>query len=560
MRFSKAPLIATLMAVALSLLVILPALAENTDGHSYQGRTLNDELIVGVFSERGSKPRPCRADRDPGGAPTALSLESGSLTRAYMLDTDGADTTTTDAADARDTFFNGKLYVSNQDDAFSTVLVTHLAADGVGTANPACVSVRVRNENTGEQITLNLVPTDTNPTDVDGIDDDVRADRVYFQNYFKVVDRDGEKQVDKHNGPYVCDGTVVYPASGVRGSSVPVNDMDLPDEAPDDDTDTEDVNEKTAFTATIALDESLARINASDGDRLTIRAGTHIQALYVDGEAPEFSEITPADGERFKSAALSIGFEIRDDGAGLRHDGENVVSNDGDAVLHDAATTTNTGAPAGDPRIGDGDGITDREPISNRGGGSQDIDVTFYTPDQAMKLKAYEDAKAKAADARKASTAAQKVAMDAAAAATAAAASATDAGAVTDLGGFTPGASASTELNAASTALDAAATALGEVADPEGAATATTVSAAVTAAIAAIAAIDTALTAARGVTDDEIDGSTPPTDLAANKALLATAIAELVKAKAALTKAKDVLDAADADGGALALETAADDG
>ena len=210
----------------------------------------------------------------------------------------------------------------------------------------------------------------------------------------------------------------------------------------------------------------MARINASDGDRLTIRAGTHIQALYVDGEAPEFSEITPADGERFKSAALSIGFEIRDDGAGLRHDGENVVSNDGDAVLHDAATTTNTSATdTDDARIGDGDGITDREPISNRGGGSQDIDVTFYTPDQAMKLKAYEDAKAKAADARKASTAAQKVAMDAATAARAAATSATTAGAVTDLADFTLGANASTALGTASTALDAAASTLDEVAE-----------------------------------------------------------------------------------------------
>ena len=51
MRFSKAPLIATLMAVALSLLVILPALAENTDGQVYQGRTLSDELIVAVFDD-----------------------------------------------------------------------------------------------------------------------------------------------------------------------------------------------------------------------------------------------------------------------------------------------------------------------------------------------------------------------------------------------------------------------------------------------------------------------------------------------------------------------------
>ena len=491
------------MAVALSLLVILPALAENTDGHSYQGRTLKDELIVGVFEDVADTQG---TDEAEDGVPSPLSLESGSLTRAYMLDT-VAGTATTNAADAQDTFFNGKLYVSNQDDAFSTVLVTHLAADGIGTANPACVSVRVRNENTGEQITLNLVPTSTEPTGVDGNPADRHVAQVYFQNYFKVVDRDGEKQVDKHNGPYVCDGTVVYATTG-RGSSVPVDDENMPEEIPEDDTSTTDEDESKTFFDTIAQNEELARINASDGDRLTIRAGTHIQALYVDGEAPEFSEITPADGERFKSAALSIGFEIRDDGAGLRHDGENVVSNDGDAVLHDAATTTNTSATGtDDARIGDGDGITDREPISERGGGSQDIDVTFYMPDQAMKLKAYEDAKAKAANARMASTAAQKVAMDAAAAARAAATSATTAGAVTELADFTPGESASTALGAASTALDAAATTLDEVADPENTADATTVSVAVTAAIAAIAAIDAALTAAKGATDDDIDDS-----------------------------------------------------
>ena len=123
------------MAVALSLLVILPALAENTDGHSYQGRTLNDELIVGVFEDVADTQG---TDEAEDGVPSPLSLESGSLTRAYMLDTDDgtdAGTAATNAADARDTFFNGKLYVSNQDDAFSTVLVTHLAADGADTAN-----------------------------------------------------------------------------------------------------------------------------------------------------------------------------------------------------------------------------------------------------------------------------------------------------------------------------------------------------------------------------------------------------------------------------------------
>ena len=142
-----------------------------------------------------------------------------------MLNTDD-DTATTNAADAQDTFFNGKLYVSNQADAFSTVLVTHLAADGADTADPACVSVRVRNENTGEQITLNLVPTDTNPTEAD------RATRIYFQNYFKVVDRDGEKQVDKHNGPYVCDeygGRTPSSTERQGADGVPVDDMDVTD-------------------------------------------------------------------------------------------------------------------------------------------------------------------------------------------------------------------------------------------------------------------------------------------------------------------------------------------
>ena len=139
------------MAVVLSLLVILPALAENTDGHSYQGRTLNDELIVGVFADV-LKPRIHDAD-----APLPLSLvtDPANLTglTCWAMATLLLQT-------ARDTFFNGKLYVSNQDDAFSTVLVTHLAdfPDGVV---PDCVSVRIRNENTGEQITLNLVPTST---------------------------------------------------------------------------------------------------------------------------------------------------------------------------------------------------------------------------------------------------------------------------------------------------------------------------------------------------------------------------------------------------------------
>ena len=69
------------MAVVLSLLVILPALAENTDGHSYQGRTLKDELIVGVFADVAETQIDVAADQRP----PALSLDADQLTHAYML-------------------------------------------------------------------------------------------------------------------------------------------------------------------------------------------------------------------------------------------------------------------------------------------------------------------------------------------------------------------------------------------------------------------------------------------------------------------------------------------
>ena len=279
------------MAVVLSLLVILPALAENTDGQVYQGRTLSDELIVGVFGSVADS---------QGGTAGALRVDAtqSSRTRAYMVGDD--------AANPEDTFFNGRLYVSNQAKAFNTVLVTHL----VNITDPLdCVAVEIRNENTGSKIALQLVPTSTVP----GLTPP-RPDTVYYQNYFTVVDRDGTKQVENHNGPRVCTGDAVD---------------DFFDPIPTDDTDVPEVDESGTEedeSITKNSDTRLARINASDGDKLTIRAGTHIQEIYVDGEAPTFSEVTPGDGDRFKSAELRIGFEVRDGGAGLRHDGENVVS------------------------------------------------------------------------------------------------------------------------------------------------------------------------------------------------------------------------------------------
>ena len=151
----------------------------------------------------------------------------------------------------------------------------------------------------------------------------------------------------------------------------------------------------------------------------------------------------------------------------------------------------------------------------------------------------------------------QKAAADAADAAEAAAALATAAGGVTDLVGSAAGRDAATALDDAAMALDDAAGVLDRVANPADAdIDAGIVSGAVTAANNALGVIEAALTAARAAPDTDLGADAEA--IAANKAFLATAIGELVKAETALTRAKNALDAADDDDGALDLELAAD--
>ena len=77
---------------------------------------------------------------------------------------------------------------------------------------------------------------------------------------------------------------------------------------------------------------------------LTITAGTWVQELHVDGTGPEFSSVTPANKTIQDSSTLRVAFTVRDDGSGLRHDGEdngaggdadpNRSNLDGDAAYH----------------------------------------------------------------------------------------------------------------------------------------------------------------------------------------------------------------------------------
>ncbi len=302
------------MAVVLSLLVILPALAENTNGEATKGGGTADELIVGVYDASGLASRPRTTIPGPIDPNTALPTPAAA---AFDLTTH---------PNPENTFSNGKLYVSNRHDAkedgssveggYNTVLVTRL-----GDPTAQCLSVTVKNMRSGAgSIELTLVPSTSDVT-VDAVV------RRYFQNYFRVVDTDfeptdgsTEKEVANSDGQYECDDGTVTEVTGA---------------APAD-------------------------IRARDGDVVTITSGTWVQELYVDGAGPEFSNITPASETIQNSSRLRIGFTVQDDGSGLRHDGE-----DGDPTADF------------DPDRGnlDEDQNYENEPLSNVNGASQDIAV-----------------------------------------------------------------------------------------------------------------------------------------------------------------------------------------
>ena len=148
-----------------------------------------------------------------------------------------------------------------------------------------------------------------------------------------------------------------------------------------------DVDGNDATTGTQA--RAAAQILARDGDVLTITAGTWVQELHVDGTGPEFSNITPPNKTIQDSSRLRIGFTVRDDGSGLRHDGE--------------FTDVDSTNPDTDPVRSnmDGDSAYEREPLSKEDGGSQDVDVLiaestlptivdyYVDRDEAADMKAY---------------------------------------------------------------------------------------------------------------------------------------------------------------------------
>ena len=336
MRFTKIPLIATLMAVALSLLIVLPTLAqvsgESTDGRQSVGNYL-DVRVAADLNDLDND----RTNTEPASIAAAAT--------AYAL--------ATPPFQARDTYFDGDLYISNQDSAFNTILITARVADtgelkasgpsGIaddetttsadesvanclgstdGTTGGSAVAT-IRNTRSNTRVTAYLAPTEAT-------DDNATV----YQGVAFV--RDQEDAIEAHNGP--CNVAHVTP---------------------------EDEADATDTVGGFLGDDnwthrSAAVLPARDGDTLTITVDGVSGSinLIVDGEAPEVDEIGPANGQVTNKSTVNLKFRVRDTGAGLRYDGESGQSTDQDPEPHNGDGDQRFNEPITKKDPGPGDGAT----------------------------------------------------------------------------------------------------------------------------------------------------------------------------------------------------------
>ena len=207
-------------------------------------------------------------------------------------------------ADPRNTFSNGELYVSNQPDAYNAVLITAIVPSfGASASDDSCAMATATNERSRESVDIPLAAAAT---------DDVNQGK-FFQSVMHITDWDSENADGPACGDYV------------GGTS------------------------------------ALASLRARDGDRISIAVDgvPPLVDLVVDGEGPEFRVYSPQPDSYLPSVVVDFSFDVRDDGAGLRHDGEFEASADGDPR----------------PANVDGDQITSQEPRSTPDGAAADIHV-----------------------------------------------------------------------------------------------------------------------------------------------------------------------------------------
>ena len=322
-------LVAAFMAALFTLLLLLPASGQSTFDRT-DGKIGSGGLSVGVFDdiEDAQLEKNLRTTYEDG-TTVYLRRENppliGGTMRGLLLVNDIAY-----LADGRvspqQTFFGDTLYASNEPTAYNTILIT-AEKDRVTANADGCAAATVRSARSNNSITVQMAETqDTGGT-------------TYYQAFVRILDPFAELEDEtpayvSSNGPACADYT-----TGV------------------------------AHAAT-------ASILGRHGDRITIDvAGAGAVTLDVDGEGPDLIDITPEDLSYVRSRSLDFSFVVRDDDAGLRHDGELVVSADGDY------TEVN----------GDRDHATSGEPLSTPSGGqisvngaAADIDLKVWARDASI--------------------------------------------------------------------------------------------------------------------------------------------------------------------------------
>ncbi|MXX98304.1 MAG: hypothetical protein F4Y58_00125 [Gammaproteobacteria bacterium] len=375
------------MAVALSLLIVLPTLAQvsgdRTDGRLSVGNWIDVRVADNL------------ADVLPDGS-TETTI--GTTQRAVG-----------DAAfDAQDTYFDGNLYVSNQAGkvgtaahatvanqlafteagAYNTILITTvLSATPVGTAPLA--NLKDFDDDFTDEITGNCAdPRGADQTDALEASDlpalavatiknsrnntSVKAYLVnagaatgtadsgknIFQGIVTVWDQ--EDGFDARNG-----------ACGDHG-----NPQRYTDTTPDNDADNPRLDD--GWT-----DASGAVIPARDGDTLTITVAGVAGSVdvIVDGQGPDIDDVTPEAGGTQKSSTVNLGFTVSDDGSGIRYDNESGVSNDPDLTPHNGDNDNRFDEPI--TSVGPTHDPGAATPVFDWGDGStMDIMVLFDTDDE----------------------------------------------------------------------------------------------------------------------------------------------------------------------------------
>ena len=398
MRFTRIPLIATLLAGALSLLVVLPAIAQSTLGVQTDGRlSAAGAFEVQVYSNiadirtRGIAAAtttfaPAAANPD---GETGRTVEGASTTTVARGDqamglSDTVDDVNLDygrVPDPRNTFFNENLYVSNDKDAFNTILITARVPDGdnvtrndntdandalpdgwastVSGASYDCATAVAKNARSGESADVILFRAGDR---IAGTNEDV------YQGILAIRDRGEESgRVQKRNS--VCmDAPLAEPV---------IN----PDESA-----TDPWTVPSALRGISKPPQAAAVVPARDGDTIEITV-TGVQGrivLTVDGDAPTVTNLLPEDGGTTSSARVTLGFTVSDDGAGLRFDSEDGASGDGDSSPANGDQDQRYNEPL---TIADGDSNTagwqaPTGATSNIQGATEDIQV-YYSADEA---------------------------------------------------------------------------------------------------------------------------------------------------------------------------------